>query len=298
MNYKKSIFILSLLGLTIPTHSYSAEIFSPDISLNDKEKRTIGMVKDWSSRGTKSSSYMDGGKLVFVHGAPGTPTIIAAPLQVVDVELESGETVNEIVIGDSARWQIDTGSSGNTTHVFIKPVDSGLTTNVVITTDKRVYHFNLISRQEDYHPYVGFVYQTDIQAQLAAAAAAAKKKKTWQTDDNGINLSDLNFGYDIIGDGVTWKPERVYDNGAKMYIQLPSTVLTGEMPALMMRKGAREALVNYRVRGTTFEVDGVFPHLALVVGVGRYQELVEIIRHGSRRNGPYVNPLANEEGGR
>ena len=78
-----------------------------------------------------------------------------------------------------------------------------------------------------------------------------------------------------------WKPERVYDDGRKMYIQLPSSTGSGEMPALLVKKGQKDVLVNYRVKGLTMEVDGLFPHLALVVGVGRSQELVEIRKGGS-----------------
>ena len=47
--------------------------------------------------------------------------------------------------------------------------------------------------------------------------------------------------------------------------------------------------MNYRVKGLTMEVDGLFPHLALVVGVGRSQELVSIYKKGSR-GGHYSGP--------
>ena len=89
--------------------------------------------------------------MVFVHDSDGgTPTIITAPLQVTDIELQRGERLNEIVIGDTARWQIDSGTHGDTAHIFVKPIDSALETNAVVTTDRRVYHFKLLSRQHDY----------------------------------------------------------------------------------------------------------------------------------------------------
>ena len=282
---KRILCTVSLSLLALPAvAAYGADYLSPELTpLSAKEQRVMGLIRNWSDSGgvAGSQSYMQGGKLVYVHGASGgIPTIIAAPLQVVDVELEPGETVNEIVVGDSARWQVESGRAGASTHLFIKPIDVGLESSAVVTTDRRVYHLRLISRKADFTPYVGFVYASDLQAQLAATKAQEKRTKTWQTTDTGVDLSNLNFGYELSG-SAPWKPEQVYDDGRKMYIQLPSSTGSGEMPALLVKKGQKDVLVNYRVKGLTIEVDGLFPHLALVVGVGRSQELVEIRKGGS-----------------
>jgi type IV secretion system protein VirB9 len=50
------------------------------------------------------------------------------------------------------------------------------------------------------------------------------------------------------------------------------------MPALLVRKGDKDILVNYRVQDTTMMVDGLFKTIALVAGVGGDQESVEIRR--------------------
>ncbi len=270
----------------MPAHG--AEYLSPDtVPLTAKEKRVLDLVRQWSGKGKSGSttSFMQGGQLVYVHGADGgIPVVIAAPLQVVDVELEPGEMVNEIVVGDSARWQVESGSAGASTHLFIKPIDVGLESSAVVTTDRRVYHLRLVSRKNDYTPYVGFVYADDLRRQVAANQAQQQRQQKWKsTEDQGgatTDLSKLNFAYDVSG-SAPWKPERVYDDGRKMYIQLPSSTGSGEMPALLVKKGQKDVLVNYRVKGLTMEVDGLFPHLALVVGVGRSQELVEIRKGGS-----------------
>lgn len=285
---KKLFFLALALLTTITTTAYGAGYLSPEVTpLTEKEKRILKMIRTWSDMGDQV--YMQAGKLVYVHGAAGgIPTIIAAPLQVVDVELEPGESVNEIVVGDSARWQVESGSAGRSTHLFIKPIDVGLESSAVVTTNRRVYHLRLISRKTDFTPYVGFAYAADLQAQLITAKAQEQKTKTWQTTDKGVDLSQLNFGYDVEG-SAPWKPEQVFDDGRKMYIQLPSSAQTGEIPALMVKKGRKEVLVNYRVKGLTMEVDGLFPHLALVVGVGSSQELVEIYKKGTRQ-GYYSGP--------
>lgn len=252
--------------------------------LSEKERAVVEKVRQ-AADGTGSNGYMRGGQLVFVHGAEGIPTIIAAPLQVVDVELEPGEQVNEIVVGDNARWQVEEGLGGRTVHLFIKPIDVGLETTMVVTTNRRAYHMRLLSRATDLTPYVGFVYQTDLKAQLADKETKRQKQAEWKTTDQGVDLSKLNFAYDVEGSSK-WRPERVYDDGRKMYVQLPSSASTGEMPALMVMKGKKEVLVNYRVKsGHTMEVDGIFDHVALVVGVGRDQERVDIYRKGIQRAG-------------
>ena len=291
-------FIALLCLALLPASAFAADVLSPEMTpLSPKERKMVERIKDWAEQGTGSDGAMVDGKLVFVHGAGGIPTIIAAPLQVVDVGLEPGELVNEIVLGDTARWQAVDGTAAGATHLFIKPIDVGLETSAVITTDRRVYHLRLISRKSDFTPYVGFLYQDDLKAQVAAAKAKEQRKKTWQTDDSGVDLASLNFGYEVTGDNTPWKPERVFDNGRKMYVQLPAQATTNEMPALMVRKGRKDVLVNYRVKaGRMMEVDGLFNHLALVVGVGNDQELVEIYKDGTRRSDNFGAVGINERG--
>jgi type IV secretion system protein VirB9 len=105
------------------------------VPLNDAEKHALRLSSDWSRR-TVEPVLAEGGKVVFVHGA-SLPAVVASPMQVCDVELQAGETVNEIVVGDSARWMVESGLTGSgpgaTVHLFIKPVDAGLESSAVVT---------------------------------------------------------------------------------------------------------------------------------------------------------------------
>ena len=278
----------------------ASNYLSPDtVPLSDKELQSLELTQDYLKNGPRP--FLLDGKLTYVFGAGGVPSIIAAPMQVVDIELQPGESVNEIVIGDAARWLVETGmagtgatgagTAGNTTHLFVKPLDTGLESSAVVTTDRRVYHLRLLSKPKDFTPYVGFVYMADLKEQLAAQKSDEARKKKWQTttDAGGVaaDLSKLNFDYDIEGE-APWKPERVFDDGRKTYIQFPPSVSTGEMPALLVKKGRKDVLVNYRVKGRVMEVDGMFETIALVVGVnggvfntgigGEKQRIVEITR--------------------
>ena len=96
-------------------------------------------------------------------------------------------------------------------------------------------------------------------------------------DGQQADLSRLNFHYEVKGKAA-WKPERVYDDGRQTFIRLPEKTASGEMPVLLVRKGSRDVLVNYRVKDSAMIVDGLFERIALIVGVDGDQEKVEVIR--------------------
>lgn len=279
----KTIAMAVLAIFILPGAAIGQEYLSREIALTPKEVEALRLADDWSNRPIKPI-HTGGGKVVYVFGAT-MPTIIGAPMQISDIELEDGETINEILVGDSARWLVESGSSrGGTTHIFIKPVDAGLRTSLVVTTNRRVYHMKLVSRQSGHTPYVGFLYENQLQDVLKNDS----KKKKWQTataaDGQTIDMASLNFAYQVRG-RASWKPVRVYDDGQKMYLQLPDKVSRGEVPALMVRQGKQDTLVNYRYRNNTFEIDGIFPKVILIAGVGGSQDKVEIIPEKEKDSG-------------
>ena len=252
------------------------------VPLNEKEKKAMRLSSDWSRR-MVDPMLADGGKVVFVHGA-SLPTIIASPMQVCDVELQAGESVNEIVVGDSARWLVVSGSAGSgpdsRVHLFIKPVDAGLESSAVVTTDRRVYHLRLVSQRTGHTPYVGFLYADELRREIAQRRAKEAREREWAStsiDGKAVDLASLNFNYEVSG-SAAWKPERVYDDGQQTFIRLPEKAKSGEMPVLLVRKGSKDVLVNYRVKDQAMVVDGLFERIALIIGVGGDQEKVEIIR--------------------
>lgn len=245
------------------------------VPLSQKERKALNLSRDWSGRGP-APVLSQGGKLVYVHGA-SMPTILASPMQVCDVELEPGEEVNDVVVGDSARWMVDTGTSGDTTHLFIKPVDAGLETTAVVTTDRRVYHLRLVSQKSGHTPYVGFVYADSIKTRASGKSSkkAEKERKAHMAESPGVDMSGLNFGYEVKGK-ASWKPVRVFDDGRQTFIHLPPKI--SEMPVLLARRKGENVLVNYRSDNGNLVVDGLFDELALLLGVGRNREEVRIIR--------------------
>ena len=95
--------------------------------------------------------------------------------------------------------------------------------------------------------------------------------------DQGVDLDGLRFRYRIEGD-APWKPQRVFDDGSKVYIQFPSGLKQGEAPPLFVIGGdGKPALVNYRVKGTTYIVDRLFAAAELRHGTAP-QQVVRIVR--------------------
>lgn len=252
------------------------------IRLTRKERTAVSLSKEWKERPVNPVMQQNG-KVVYVYGAT-LPTIVCSPFVASDLELQAGELVNDVIVGDSARWVITAGRSGpvgqESTHLVIKPVDVGLMTTMVVMTDRRTYHLKLVSKPEDYTPYVGFLYPADQQQALQRQLARQDRKKTWQTaeiNNREVDLARLDFGYSVKGAAV-WRPKQVYNDGRQTVIQFPHTVSQSEMPVLLVEKAGETAIVNYRVRGNSLVIDEVFQKAVLLAGVGIGQEKIEIER--------------------
>ena len=115
--------------------------------------------------------FADDGTLRYDFGGHSEPTVACRPLFVCDVALEQGESIINLAIGDSVRWVIasaQSGPGGAIPHVLVKPTQTGLVTNLVITTSKRVYYIRLISGSSASTPRISFSYPEEAVADEAA----------------------------------------------------------------------------------------------------------------------------------
>ncbi|MET3759487.1 P-type conjugative transfer protein TrbG [Sphingomonas sp. UYEF23] len=211
--------------------------------------------------------------------------VYTAPGRVTDIALQPGEQLGAVASGDTVRWVIgDTTSGSGTdkrTHVLVKPFTAGLTTNLIITTDRRTYHLTLSSATGPAMSAISWTYPQDaliaLQRQQQQAAAAAPVA-------SGIEVDNLRFDYAITGDRPAWRPVRAFDDGRQTFIEFSATLATGEAPPLFLVDAKREAqLVNYRVRGRFYIVDRLFDAAELRLGTKR-QDIVRISRVVARGN--------------
>ena len=59
------------------------------------------------------------------------------------IEFAKGEEVSSISMGDSYVWQINPVGR----HIFVKPLEENMHTNMTILTNKRAYQFDLFSKK-------------------------------------------------------------------------------------------------------------------------------------------------------
>jgi type IV secretion system protein VirB9 len=234
------------------------------------------------------------GSVVYTYGA-GLPTVVSSPLHVSIVELEPGETITGApAIGDSVRWELLPGQSGEGKDaqpvIIIKPHEAGLDTNLVVTTNKRIYYLRLVSDEANYIARVSFAYKEQEDAHWKAFLEESEQKKiaaensqVVATVDGGKDWNNLYFEYEVKGGDSSIRPVRVMDDGNKTYITMPDLVLHMDLPALVIvnprLKGEKaEEIVNYRVKGNLFIVDRLFDRAALVIGNGKTAQKVTIRR--------------------
>jgi type IV secretion system protein VirB9 len=267
----------------------------PEAKLTYKEQKGVRYGRDWAGNRDMPARGEAGGT-VFVFGST-LPTIVCAPLFVCDLALEPGEGVNDLNVGDSVRWKITPASEGSgeglITHVIIKPTDTGLITNLVLTTNRRTYTIKLVSREKDWMPKVSFDYPDETAALWRAyrdrAGRTSEKLEAARATAPGF----IDGRYRIEGDKPPWRPVRVYTDGVKTIIQFPAGVSFGDLPALVeladdgsflhldsLFYGATKTLVNYRFLKDRFEADKVLNRALLISGVGDSQLAVTITRMG------------------
>ena len=210
------------------------------------------------------------GALYQVYAAVGRVTVVA---------LQPGEELVTVAAGDTVRWIVGDTSSGSgadvRVHVMVKPIRSGLKTNLIITTSRRTYLLELTSTEKTWMASVSWEYPKDrmlaLQRQAQSASASAPV-------DSGLSLEKIRFRYAISGGNPPWKPERAFDDGQKVYVQFPAGIAQGELPPLFVVGAQGDGqLVNYRFRSPYLIVDRLFGAAELRLG-GDKGDVVRIER--------------------
>jgi len=277
------------LALAAPGDDLADKFFSKNNpTLSAQEKTALAIARRWNSGAGIKPFAGPNGTVRFVFGAQ-QPSIVCAVLQVCDVALQAGELVNSIQLGDTARWTVEPAVSGSgateVMHLILKPMDVGLETSLIVTTNRRSYHLKLRSHRTAYMPQVAFTYPEEALAQWEALKTRAGVERQEKTlPQTGEYLGDLSFDYEIDG-SVAWKPVRVFNDGRKTIIEMPQAMQQTESPSLLVvRKDGglftddETVIVNYRVQGNRYIVDTVFDKAILIAGVGRSQDRVTIQR--------------------
>lgn len=211
--------------------------------------------------------------------------VYTSPDYVTTIALKPGEKLISKVAGDTTRWVIGdtiTGDASNSTVlVVLKPVRPNLRTNLMLSTNQRVYQLDLVALAgNQYQNAVSWNYPQDA-LHDAESKAAGMNAQAKQTELTGVAIEDLDDNYavkTIQGKSPDWMPKQVFDDGSKTYIDFPANLGTTSAPPLfILGQDGQADLVNYRVKGHFYIVDRLFDRAQLRVGQDP-QTIVELKR--------------------
>lgn len=247
-------------------------------AMNGKERKGTRLSSEWRGSTGLVTRGADG-KVIFLFGEV-QPSVVCSPLEVCDIELQAGEVVRDVLVGDTVRWKVEPATSGavggQAIHLIVKPAEPGLITSMIVTTSRRTYHIQLKSNATQYMARVGFEYPEDVGSRLADINARLGSDTI---PGAGVPAEQLNFGYSVSG-SASWRPTRVYSDGIKTYIQFPSSLAGADAPVLFVVSGGQNRIVNYRLKDDMMVVDYQIDTAILVSGVGFWNQDKVTIRRG------------------
>src|SRR5688500_9578670 len=207
MKLKKIVLALALTPFAAQAQTVPAiapapaqvSMSNPPVPLNSKERRALELVREWKRNPDKPRREADG-SVKYLHGAT-LPTLICTPLQVCAIRLQEGEVVNDVHAGDASRWKITRAMTGTgqseITNVVVKPIESGLVTNIIITTDRRSYTVKLVSTKHEWMPSISFAYPDDADNLWEKYRSAQAKAVHASTLPSGQNHAALDRDFRV-----------------------------------------------------------------------------------------------------
>lgn len=264
---------LSLLSVILSClffSSYSA--FADNVDLDDRDLKTLSKLDLLDAKQVAGTAYK-AGLVTFAYGS-GIPTVICALLELTDLAFEKGESILSVQLGDSVRWNIESAISGSANdsveHLIVKPLEAGLKTSMLITTDRRTYHIRLKSTEADFMPAVVFSYPNSLKLpskkhygddsylQYTSNYDSNEDHNDYSETNSSLkNYSSVqnvsyegnsrpalnvattyndstqrrNYNYSVDGDSKII-PQNVYDDGKRTFIVMNNPINSSYLPVL------------------------------------------------------------------
>lgn len=244
------------------------------------------------------------------YNAANVTEIMAKTGYATVVNFGADEVIIDIASGFTNGWDI----KDNNNRVFIKPVafsnnseviepnPTQWNTNLIITTNKRVYSFdlNLIPDAEKNNAYVvNFSYPQEIAKQRQIAYQKAEQERQQRLNKEAVN-NDLeampspknwNYGMKVGEDSQSITPDFVYDDATRTFIGFSPEK---SIPAVFYYQGEQEMMSNVTTKQqgkyTVIVLMKTAPKLILRSG----KEVIGIINHAY---GKYVSDGSNTSNG-
>jgi type IV secretion system protein VirB9 len=172
------------------------------------------------------------------------------------IELEEGEKIQTVSVGDSIAWLINPSAN----RIFLKPIEQNAMTNMTVITDKRTYLFELHAeetkdiRDKNMVFAYRFIYPQ-------ADSSAVDFSQMDSVPDIEKEPEKYNFNYSIRGSNVI-EPIRIFDDGEFTYFEFKDK--NAEIPAFFrVNSSGDEELINFRKRGNYIVVERVASRFTL-----------------------------------
>ena len=285
----------TITGTAAPT------IAEKSLPLSPQEAESLRIAHAAQSESAPSAG--EHGRVLYTFGE-GIPTVITAPQQLSEIDLEPGEQIQldtkglpMLDLGDWTHWTvtprlIGTGERAQA-FLIVKPEFSGQETTLTVPTDKRVYYIRLLSEPRDYLPQVAFRYPEEEQKrrlQSFAAAQTAQHEGSKETDQSK-HLKSLDTmraakstAYDVVLNraakkhGQYLRPAKVYDDGVHTFVQLREAARYRDLPVLRLTSFTGPDAPNWHFsdKDLTYTIDSLTDQIDLLSGTGRHQLRVTI----------------------
>ena len=262
--------LLSAILSCLFCSSYSA--FADNVDLDDRDLKTLSKLDLLDAKQVAGTAYK-AGLVTFTYGS-GIPTVVCALLELTDLAFEKGESILSVQLGDSVRWNIESAISGSANdsveHLIVKPLEAGLKTSMLITTDRRIYHIRLKSTEADFMPAVVFSYPNSLKLpskkhygddsylQYTSNYDSNEDHNDYSETNSSLkNYSSVqnvsyegnsrpalnvaatyndstqrrNYNYSVDGDSKII-PQNVYDDGKRTFIVMNNPINSSYLPVL------------------------------------------------------------------
>lgn len=262
--------LLSVILSCLFCSSYSA--FADNVDLDDRDLKTLSKLDLLDAKQVAGTAYK-AGLVTFAYGS-GIPTVVCALLELTDLTFEKGESILSVQLGDSVRWNIESAISGSANdsveHLIVKPLEAGLKTSMLITTDRRTYHIRLKSTEADFMPAVVFSYPNSLKLpskkhygddsylQYTSNYDSNEDHNDYSKTNSSLkNYSSVqnvsyegnsrpalnvaatyndstqrrNYNYSVDGDSKII-PQNVYDDGKRIFIVMNNPINSSYLPVL------------------------------------------------------------------
>lgn len=147
------------------------------------------------------------------------------------IEFAPDERIENVSIGDSTAWQVAPNKRAR--MLFLKPLSTKASTNMVVITSQRTYTFALaVAPRRPSTPW-------SVRFEYPPVPVVA------QPDPPPPVPINLDFGYALAGDAGL-RPTRVWDDGRQTYFEFAEEM---PLPAIFAGGDKDESLVNVSMRG-------------------------------------------------